>query len=123
MKLGSLKRAGFAIEVSPLPEEEVPAGYPYVQAFAIGVAMIACFSATIMTYKAGVVYLGIQNDPYGRDLVVGAWIGVPTAIAGAISAYLGWQGCRGEIIRYTAALMIFLNLLVPLSWAIMALIK
>ena len=76
-----------------------------------------------MTYKGGLVYLDIEKDPYGRDLVVGAWVGIPTAIAGAVSAYLGGQGRRWDLIRFSAALMILLNLLVPFCWVVMALIK
>lgn len=123
MKLGSLKGAGFAIKVSTTPSEEEAPGYQYVQAFAVLVSIVACVSAAVMTYKGGLVYLDIQKDPYGRDLVVGAWVGIPTALAGAVSAYLGGQGCRSSLIRYSATLMILLNLLLPSSWIIMALIK
>ena len=123
LKLGSLKGAGFAIKVSTTPSEEEAPGYQYVQAFAVLVSIIACVSAAVMTYKGGLVYLDIEKDPYGRDLVVGAWVGIPTAIAGAVSAYLGGQGRRWDLIRFSAALMILLNLLVPFCWVVMALIK
>ena len=115
--------SGFAIHVSTTNREEEAPGYQYVQAFAILVSIIACVSAAIMTYKGGSVYLGIATDPYGRDLVVGAWVGIPTALAGTISAYLGGQGRNWDLLRYAAALMMLLNLLVPLAWIIMALIK
>ncbi len=123
LKLGSLKRAGFARRVSkPNREEEAP-GYQYVQAFAVLVSIIACVCAAIMTYKGGIVYLGIATDPYGRDLVVGAWVGIPTALAGIVSAYLGGQDRKWDLLRYAAALMMLLNLLVPLAWIIMAIIN
>lgn len=122
LKLGSLKRAGFAIHVStPSSDEEAP-GYQYVQAFAVLVSIVACVSAAVMTYKGGLVYLDIAKDPYGRDLVVGAWVGIPTALAGAVSAYLGGQGRKWDLLHYAAALMVLLNLLLPLAWIIMALI-
>ena len=106
----------------PNSDEEAP-GYQYVQAFAVLVSIVACVSAAIMTYKGGIVYLGIATDPYGRDLAVGAWVGIPTALAGIVSAYLGGQGRKQGFIRYAAVLMMLLNSLVPLAWIVMALIK
>ena len=122
MKLGSLERSGFAIRVSTTSSDEEAPGYQYVQAFAVLVSIVACVSAAIMTYKGGIVYLGIATDPYGRDLVVGAWVGIPAALAGIVSAYLGAQGRKWGFIRYAATLMMLLNSLVPLAWVIMALV-
>ena len=105
-----------------MSEEDAP-GYQYVQAFAVMVSIVAFISASVMTYKAGIVYLDIAKDPYGRDLVVGAWVGIPTALAGAVSAYLGGQGRKWGFIRYSATLMILLNMFVPFAWVVMAVIK
>ena len=103
-------------------DEEIP-GQRLIQSFAIFMAAVALVSSIMMTYKGGRVYLGIENDPFGRDLIVGTWIGIPTAIAGAICAYMALYGRGWDSFRVTSIVLIAANLLVPLSWIIMSLTK
>ncbi len=103
-------------------DEEIP-GQRLIQSFAIFMAAVALVSSIMMTYKGGRVYLGIENDPFGRDLIVGTWIGIPTALAGAICAYIALYGRGWDFFRVTSIALITSNLLVPLSWLVMLLTK
>ena len=103
-------------------EEEIP-GHRLIQSFAIFMAVVALVSSVMMTYKGGRVYLGIESDPFGRDLIVGTWIGIPTAIAGAICAYMALYGRGWNSLRVASIVLIASNLLVPLSWIVMSLTK
>lgn len=122
MKLGSLNGRGLDRPVPKQTEEEVP-GQRLIQSFAIFMAMVALVSATMMTYKAGRVYLGVDSDAYGRDLVVGTWVGIPTAIAGAVCAYIALAGKKWDFFRVVSITLLLSNLLIPLSWIIMTLSK
>jgi len=86
-------------------------------------AAVALVSSAMMTYKGGRVYLGVESDPFGRDLIVGTWIGIPTALAGAICAYIALYGRSWDFFRVTSIILIASNLLVPLSWIVMTLTK
>lgn len=103
-------------------DEEIP-GQRLIQSFAIFMALVALVSASIMAYKGGRVYLGIETDPFGRNLIIGTWIGIPTAIAGAICGYIALYGRGWNFFRVTSIILIAGNLLVPLSWIIMSLTK
>ena len=103
-------------------EEEIP-GHRLIQSFAIFMAVVALVSSVMMTYKGGRVYLGIESDPFGRDLILGTWIGIPTAIAGAICAYMALYGRGWNYFRVASIVLIASNLLVPLSWIVMSLTK
>ncbi len=103
-------------------EEEIP-GHRLIQLFAIFMAVVALVSSIMMTYKGGRVYLGIASDPFGRDLIVGTLIGIPTALAGAICAYMALYGRGWNFFRVTSIVLIASNLLVPLSWIVMFLNK
>ena len=103
-------------------DEEIP-GQRLIQSFAIFMAAVALVSSIVMTYKGGRVYLGIETDPFGRDLIIGTWIGIPTAIAGAICAYMALYGRGWNFFRLTSIILIAGNLLVPLSWLVMSLVK
>ena len=103
-------------------EEEMP-GHRVIQSFAIFMALVALVSSIMMTYKGGRVYLGIESDPFGRDLIVGTWIGIPTALAGAICAYIALFGRGWDFFRVTSIILIVANLLVPMSWIVMTLTK
>ena len=103
-------------------EEEIP-GHRLIQSLAIFMAGVALVSSIMMTYKGARVYLGIGSDPFGRDLIVGTWIGIPTALAGAISAYMALYGRDWNFFRVTSIVLMAANLLVPLSWIIMSLTK
>ena len=103
-------------------DEEIP-GHRLIQSFAIFMAAVALVSSIMMTYKGGRVYLGIESDPFGRDLVIGTWIGIPTALAGAVCAYIALYGRSWDFFRVTSIALITFNLLVPLSWLVMLLTK
>jgi hypothetical protein len=103
-------------------EEEIP-GHRLIQSFAIFMAAVALVSSAMMTYKGGRVYLGIESDPFGRDLIVGTWIGIPTALAGAICAYIALYGRGWDFFRVASIILIASNLLVPLSWIVMTITK
>ena len=55
--------------------------------------------------------------------MIGTWIGIPTAFAGAICAYLGGQDRAWDWIRVAATVTLTANLLVPAAWLVMALMK
>lgn len=76
-----------------------------------------------MSYRGARVYLGIETDPFGRDIMVGTWIGIPIAVAGALSAYLANQDRPRGWIRTVARILLFANLLIPCAWVIVALMK
>lgn len=122
MKLGSLNRRDLDTDVDKQNEEEIP-GRRLIQSFAIFMALVALVSSIMMTYKGGRVYLGIESDPYGRDLIVGTWIGIPTALAGAVCAYIALFGRGWDFFRVTSIILIVGNLLVPMSWIVMTLTK
>ena len=83
----------------------------------------ACAAAVVMSRKGGLVYLDYVKDPFGRDVMVGTWIGIPTALAGAVCAYIGGQDRAWDWIRIAATLTLTANLLVPAAWLVMALMK
>ena len=103
-------------------DEEIP-GHRLIQSFAIFMAVVALASSLMMTYKGGRVYLGIESDPFGRDLIVGTWIGIPTALAGAVCAYIALAGRGWDFFRVSSVVLIAANLLVPMSWILMSLTK
>lgn len=108
--------------VDKQPDEEIP-GHRLIQSFAIFMAVVALVSSIMMTYKGGRVYLGIESDPFGRDLIIGTWIGIPTALAGAVCAYIALYGRGWDFFRVASMILIGTNLLVPLSWVVMYLNK
>ena len=122
LKLGSLNQRDLDSCVDKQNEEEIP-GRRLIQSFAIFMALVALVSSIMMTYKGGRVYLGIESDPYGRDLIVGTWIGIPTALAGAVCAYISLFGRGWDAFRLTSLILLSANLLVPLSWIVMSLTK
>ncbi len=103
--------------------EEESGAYRLVQILAVLIGIGACAAAFAMTRKGGLVYLDYVKDPFGRDVSVGAWIGIPTALAGAVCAYLGAQDRSWDWIRIAATLTLAATLLVPLAWVVMALMK
>ena len=122
MKLGSLNQTRLDSYVDKQTDEELP-GYRLIQSFAIFMALVAFVSASIMAYQGGRVYLVIETDPFGRDLIISIWIGIPTALAGAICGYIALYGRSWDFFRVTSIILIAGNLLVPLSWLIMSLTK
>jgi hypothetical protein len=91
--------------------------------FAIALSIIALVSSMLMSYRGAMVYLGLATDPYGRDIMVGTWVGIPIAIAGAISAYLAGQDRSKGLLRSLAFSLLVANLLIPCAWGIVVLMK
>ncbi|MEY4034416.1 MAG: hypothetical protein RIR91_686 [Verrucomicrobiota bacterium] len=108
--------------MSSTREEEI-GGYRLVQILAVLIGAGACAAAVVMSRKGGLVYLDYVKDPFGRDVMVGTWIGIPTALAGAVCAYIGGQDRPWDWIRLAATLTLTANLLVPAAWLVMALMK
>lgn len=123
MKLGSRAKGGLdrAVKTSQR-EEEIP-GYRWVQILAVAIAAGTFVAAFIMARKGGLVYLEYVKDPFGRDVTIGTWIGIPTALAGAVCAYIGGQERPWDAIRIAATVVLTANLLVPTAWLVMALMK
>jgi hypothetical protein len=103
--------------------EEENGGYRLVQILAVLIGAGAFAAAFVMSRKGGLVYLDYVKDPFARDITVGIWIGIPTAFAGAICAYLGGQDRVWDWIRIAATVTLTANLLVPSAWLVMALMK
>jgi hypothetical protein len=103
--------------------EEENGGYRLVQILAVAIGAGAFAAAFVMSRKGGLVYLDYVKDPFARDIMVGTWIGIPTAVAGAICAYLGGQDRVWDWIRIAATITLTANLLVPAAWLVMALMK
>lgn len=123
MKLGSLKRWVFAICVNKTQREDDYTSRPSIPIFAIALAAVALVSSILMSYRGASVYLGLATDAYGRDIMVGTWVGIPTAIAGALSAYLAGQDRPKGLLRNLAYGLIVANLLIPCAWGIVVLMK
>lgn len=75
--------------------EDDSRAYGVVQAFSLLLSAGALYAAILMSYKGGQVFLGRVADPFDRVVWVGVGIGIPTALCGAVIAYLagmdrGW---------------------------------
>jgi len=103
--------------------EEENGGYRLVQILAVLIGLGAFTAAFVMCRKGGLVYLDYVKDPFGREVMVGTWIGIPTALAGAVCAYIGGQDRSWDWIRIAATVTLTANLLVPAAWLVMALMK
>jgi hypothetical protein len=103
--------------------EEENGGYRLIQILAVLIAAGAFAAAFAMSRKGGLVYLDYVKDPFVRDVMVGTWVGIPTALAGAVCAYIGGQDRPWDWIRIAATVALTANLLVPGAWLIMALMK
>ena len=105
------------------PNEDDLKGYRVVQALSLFIAGGALYAAILMTRKGGPVYLGLEIDPFERDAMVGAFVGIPTSICGAAVAYLAAYERRWGIVRGHATFIFIGNLLIPLTWGFLWLIK
>jgi hypothetical protein len=102
---------------------EESGAFRLVQILAVLIGAGAFAAAYAMSHKGGMVYLDYVKDPFGRDVSVGVWIGIPTALAGALCAYIGGQDRPWDWIRIAATLTLVANALVPVAWLVMALMK
>jgi hypothetical protein len=123
LKLGSLKRWVFAIRVNKNLRDDDYTSRSSIPIFAIALSIVALVSSILMSYRGATVYLGLATDPYGRDIMVGTWVGIPIAIAGAISAYLAGQDRSKGLLRSLAFSLLVANLLIPCAWGIVVLMK
>ncbi len=98
-------------------------GYRIVQVLATFIATGALLAAFLMTRKAGPIYLGLVKDYFERDVTTGIWVGIPTALCGAIIAYLATADRTWDVVRIFATLLLIGNLLIPGYWVILALMK
>lgn len=114
---------GFAHPVQSEHNEDDLAGYRMVQALAVLVAGGTFWAAYLMSRAGMEVYLGLRDDPYVREITVGAWVGIPTALAGAIVAYLAAYERRWDLVRLFATLLLAANALIPLAWGVCWLMK
>lgn len=120
MKLGTRRRDGFAGTVQTDHDEDDLRGYRMVQALAVFIAAGAFWSAYLMSRSGLQAYLGHGPDPdlATVDVTVGAWVGIPTALAGAVVSYLAAYERRWGLVRICATLLLAANLLVPLVWTV-----
>ncbi len=98
-------------------------GYRVVQVLSLLIAGGALYAAFLMTRKGGAVYLGLEIDPFEREAMVGAFVGIPTSICGATIAYLAAYERRWGFVRCLATLIFIGNLLIPLTWGVLWLMK
>ena len=99
--------------------EDDSRAYGVVQAFSLLLSAGALYAATLMSYKGGQVFLGHDADPYDRVVWVGAFIGIPTALCGAVIAYLAGMDRAWGAIRVAATALLVGNLAVPAAWGVL----
>jgi hypothetical protein len=103
--------------------EDDSRAYGVVQAFSLLLSAGALYAATLMSYKGGQVFLGHVADPYDRVVWVGAFIGIPTALCGAVIAYLAGMDRAWGAIRVAATALLVGNLAVPAAWGVLWLLR
>ncbi len=114
---------GFPRGVSSDPSLEENPGYRLIQGLATFIAAGALAAAFFMTRKAGPVYLGLVKDSFERDVTTGVWVGIPTALCGAIVAYLALADREWDAVRIWATVLLVGNLLIPGYWILLAMMK
>ncbi len=103
--------------------EDDSRAYGVVQAFSLLLAGGALYAATLMSYKGGQVFLGHVADPYDRVVWVGVGMGIPTALCGAVIAYLAAMDRPWGALRIAATALLVGNLAVPAAWGVLWLIR
>jgi hypothetical protein len=114
---------GFAKQVPTEPSFEENPGYRLIQGLATFIATGALVAAFLMTQKAAPVYLGITKDYFERDVTTGIWVGIPTALCGAIISYLALADRTWDTVRVFATVLLVGNLLIPGYWILLAMMK
>ncbi len=104
-------------------DEEELGAYRKVQAAALLVPAGTLWAAGRMAAGGLEVWLGRINDASGRMLMVGVKVAVPAAICGAVAAYLCGQEHPSALVRWSARVLLAGNLMIPLAWAVLWLIK
>ncbi|MFM2382617.1 MAG: hypothetical protein RL515_604 [Verrucomicrobiota bacterium] len=103
--------------------EDDSRAYGVVQAFSLLLAGGALYAATLMSYKGGQVFLGHVADPYDRVVWVGVGMGIPTALCGAVIAYLAAMDRPWGALRVAATTLLVGNLAVPAAWGVLWLLR
>ena len=103
--------------------EDDSRAYGVVQAFSLFLSAGALYAAILMSYKGGQVFLGHVADPYDRVVWVGVGIGIPTALCGAVIAYLAGMDRPWGALRLAATTLLFANHAVPGVWGVLWLLR
>ncbi len=103
--------------------EDDSRAYGVVQAFPPLLARGALYAAAILTYRGGEVFLGLVKDPYDRVVWVGVGMGIPTALCGAVIAYLAAMDRPWGALRVAATTLLVGNLAVPAAWGVLWLLR
>lgn len=103
--------------------EDDSRAYGVVQAFSLLLSGGALYAAILMSHKGGQVFLGHVADPYDRVVWVGVGIGIPTALCGAIIAYLAGMDRDWGALRIAATALLLGNLAVPAAWGVLWLLR
>ena len=103
--------------------EDDSRAYGVVQVFSLFLSAGALYAAILMSYKGGQVFLGHVADPYDRVVWVGVGIGIPTALCGAVIAYLAAMDRPWGALRVAATTLLVGNLAVPAAWGVLWLLR
>jgi hypothetical protein len=104
-------------------DEEELSVYRKVQAAALLIPAGTLWAAGRMASGGLDVWLGRVSDATGRMLMLGVKIAIPAALCGAIAAYLCGQDHPSRPVRAAAWILLAGNLMIPLAWAALWLIK
>ncbi|MFM2130857.1 MAG: hypothetical protein ACO268_04855 [Opitutales bacterium] len=104
-------------------DEEELGAYRKVQALALAVPAGTLWAAGRMAAGGVDVWLGRVEDASGKMLMLGVKVAVPAAVCGAIAAYLCGQDRAPGPVRAAAWILLAGNLMIPLAWAVLWLIK
>jgi len=103
--------------------EDDSRAYGVVQAFSLLLSAGALYAATLLTYRGGEVFLGLVKDPYDRVVWLGVGMGIPTALCGAVIAYLAAMDRPWGALRVAATTLLVGNLAVPAAWGVLWLLR
>ncbi len=124
MKLGNPVRRAFAGRVKAhAQDEEQLAVYRKVQAGALLIPAGTLWAAGKMAAGGLDVWLGRIDDASGRMLMLGVKVAIPAALCGAVAAYLCGQEHPAPVVRALSWILLTANLMIPLAWAVLWLIK
>lgn len=104
-------------------DEEALGVYRKVQTAALLIPAGTLWAAGKMAAGGLDVWLGRVGDVSGRILMLGVKVAVPAALCGAVAAYLCGQEHPSVPVRAVAWILMAANLMIPLAWAVLWLIK
>ena len=123
LKLGSLGRNVFAEGVPEELSEDDNRAYTLVQGLALLISSGVLYAAIRLSIQGGKVFLGLEKDPYERDVWLGVGVGIALALCGAVIAYMGGYERRWDALRIVATALLFAHLAVPAAWGVLWLIR